>query len=557
MEDGGFGSDEFVNFKCCLCQKKHITKEADIYCVECQDYYCTPCTDVHKMFPAMCTHQFIDKTSFNTVSLQKSLPSFPVEKCGAHKTKLLDMYCADHDDVACATCIAVKHRTCQHIHSVPDEVDDLCKEIVADETNIELIRIKTKLEGAKRAKKLLVKELDAQKDKAVESIRQVRKEMEGILDTLEKATLKTLEEKYKNAKEKLENEIKNLHRHIDELKLSSQKLTKSVGNKAQEFVTVKTSQKQIKEANEAETESVTNSSDVKVEFIADSTIKDALKDFETFGLILVSNTVKIRDKMNVVKSKKHVNISHVNDKVTCYVNGSCFTDDGLLFIADLNNNTLKLIDLSTKSIKDRLDLDAPPLSICQINKNNFAVNLNNNTIQFVSMGDKLITTKQLKLGHYCYGLAYKDNKLFISDQNAALYIHDMNGTLLQTITTNKQGDAIFSSNRHISVSSNGKMIYVADLWKGLIVLDHEGNYKTTITDPDLVSLQGVCTDKHGNIFVCGSGQSKIVQINENSGGKMGVLGDVGNSRSASFNLQHNRLVVTIDNSDTIEVFDLL
>ena len=78
----------------------------------------------------------------------------------------------------------------------------MCKEIDADKTNIELIHIKTKLEGAERAKKLLVKELDAQKDKAVESIRQFRKEMEGILDTLEKATLKSLEEKYKVKKTK-------------------------------------------------------------------------------------------------------------------------------------------------------------------------------------------------------------------------------------------------------------------------------------------------------------------------------------------------------------------
>ncbi|XP_060574256.1 E3 ubiquitin-protein ligase Midline-1-like [Ruditapes philippinarum] len=351
MADGGVGSDEFVNFKCCLCEKKNITKEADIYCVECQDYYCTPCTDLHKMFPAMSTHQFIDKSSFNTVSLQKSLPSFPVEKCEAHKTKLLDMYCADHDDVACATCIAIKHRTCQHIHSIPDEVDDLCKEIDADKTNIELIRIKTKIEEAERAKKFLIKELNAQKEKATESIRQFRKEMEVILDTLEKATLKTLEEKYKNGKEKLENEIKNLHRHIDELKLSSQKLTKSVGNKAQEFVAVKTSRKQIIEANEAEAESVTNSSDVKVEFIADSTIKDALKDFKTFGLISVSNTENIRDKMYVVKSKKQVNIKHQNDRKTCNVYGSCFTDDGLLFLADYDNKTLKLIDLSSESIK--------------------------------------------------------------------------------------------------------------------------------------------------------------------------------------------------------------
>jgi ElaB/YqjD/DUF883 family membrane-anchored ribosome-binding protein len=105
----------------------------------------------------------------------------------------------------------------------------------------ELLCIKTKMEDTEKTKKLLIKELNVQKEKAAESIRQFRKEMEEILDTLEMATITTLEEKYKNAIEKLENDTNKLQKHIDELKRSSQKLTKSAGNKAQEFVNEKTS----------------------------------------------------------------------------------------------------------------------------------------------------------------------------------------------------------------------------------------------------------------------------------------------------------------------------
>ncbi|XP_060573266.1 uncharacterized protein LOC132731157 isoform X2 [Ruditapes philippinarum] len=551
------GSDEFINFKCCLCEKKNITKEADTYCVECQDYYCSPCTDLHKMFPsAIGEHHFIDKSSFNTADLQKSLPSFPVEKCEAHKTKLLDMYCADHDDIACATCIAIKHRTCQNIHSVPDEIDTLYQKTEVEDIQQKLLRIKTKMEDTEKAKKLLIKELNAQKEKATESIRQFRRELEEILDTLEMATITTLEEKYKNATEKLEIDINKLQKHFDVLKRSSHKLTKSAGNKAQEFVALKNSRKHINEANEAEAASVTNSSGVKVEFNADLTMINALKDFKTFGFVSVSESENMRDKLYDVKSKKLVNIKHENDRRTCSVYGSCFTDDGLLFLADYSNKALKLIDLSSESIKDRLDLYASPLNICQIGKNEIAVSLINQTIQFVSKGNKLNAIKQQKVDHFCHGLACRDDKLFISDQSTTVYIYDINGSMIRKISTDKQGDAIFSSNSEISVSSVGRMIYVADHWKGLIVLDLEGNYKTTITDPDFVYLQGVCTDKRGNIFVCGWGKSKIVQINENSGTKMGVIGDVCKSRSVSFNSQQNRLVVTIDNSDKIEVYYL-
>jgi outer membrane protein assembly factor BamB len=192
--------------------------------------------------------------------------------------------------------------------------------------------------------------------------------------------------------------------------------------------------------------------------------------------------------------------------------------------------------LSSESIKDRLDFDVPPHTICKISKNNFAVSLSNQTIQLVSIGDKLITTKQMKLDHKCYGLACKDNILFISDQSNSLYIDYENGIMFRKIKNDKQGDAIFCSNRHISVSSYGKMIYVADFDKGLIVLDLEGNYKTTITDPDFVYIHvcGVCTNKRGNIFVSGLGQSNLVQINEKTGVKLGVLeNDVSKSLSSS------------------------
>jgi hypothetical protein len=119
--------------------------------------------------------------------------------------------------------------------------------------------------------------------------------------------------------------------------------------------------------------------------------------------------VTATDKMYVLKSKRQVNIKHVNDRTSCHVHSTCFTDDGLLFLADYNNKALTLIDLSSEFIKDQLDLGVPQHTICKISKNDFAVSLSNQTIQFVSMGDKLVTTKQLKLDHKCYGLACKDN----------------------------------------------------------------------------------------------------------------------------------------------------
>ncbi|XP_060600004.1 E3 ubiquitin-protein ligase TRIM33-like, partial [Ruditapes philippinarum] len=102
-------SDELIEIKCSVCAGKNITREAEKYCVECQDYYCIPCTDMHKAFPAMRGHKLLDKSEFRTKRTLTSLPIYPTERCPIHKAKLLDIFCENHDEVLCATCVAINH----------------------------------------------------------------------------------------------------------------------------------------------------------------------------------------------------------------------------------------------------------------------------------------------------------------------------------------------------------------------------------------------------------------------------------------------------------------
>ena len=113
MASGGSidASDEVIDIKCCICDKKNIRREAEKYCVECKDYFCTPCSDKHKMFsPNASGHNLLDKADFGSAGRRSGLPSFPTERCGVHKAKLLELYCKDHNEVICATCVALSHR---------------------------------------------------------------------------------------------------------------------------------------------------------------------------------------------------------------------------------------------------------------------------------------------------------------------------------------------------------------------------------------------------------------------------------------------------------------
>ncbi|XP_053397410.1 E3 ubiquitin/ISG15 ligase TRIM25-like isoform X2 [Mercenaria mercenaria] len=194
-------SDEIITVKCCVCTKKNITRDAEKYCVECKDYYCIPCTDSHKMFPAMSGHQILDKADFSSHGLQVAeLPSYPTERCSTHKAKLLDMFCANHNEVVCASCVAIHHRACQEIRSIPEDNENLYRESSLRETKTIVNAMKKTMEDIKKSKEQLLRELKKHKNKATDSIRKFRKEMEAVLEKLEKESIKEVEAEYEKMK---------------------------------------------------------------------------------------------------------------------------------------------------------------------------------------------------------------------------------------------------------------------------------------------------------------------------------------------------------------------
>ncbi|XP_053401727.1 uncharacterized protein LOC128557719 [Mercenaria mercenaria] len=553
-KDGDNASDEIIDSKCSVCAGKNIKREAEKYCVECQDYYCIPCTDTHKTFPALRGHKLLDKADFSTHGLQSSLPSFPTERCLIHKAKLLDMFCKNHDEVVCATCVAINHRACRDIHSVPDEADNLYKQSASDQTKKELLASKKALDDIRKTKQQLLSDLKKQKQRATDSIITYRKELEAELKRLKTESLKEVDAQYNSMERGLQNEIKEAEQHIDALEQSAAKLQKSEGNKAQEFVCVKTAQKKILTAKRSTSKKQT---EVKISFSADMEVKNYLKQLKSFGQVSAAEaTYQPRNTMYKVKQKSNIDIRLTEDKCSCSIFGSCFTEDGSLLLADSKNNKLKYLDVSTDTIINDLDLEAEPTAVCLTSEQEAAVSLNNKTIQFVSLGDKMATTRKLKMGHNCYGLAFYDGKFFISNEDETVYIHDINGTMLHKVTADQSGNPIFSDIKHVSVGTNRDRVYVTDNDTGVITLDIQGNYLSTFTDPDLVYPQGVCTDKRGNILVSGYGSSNIVQISEDSKTKIGILKTEIYPLSVCFDPYQNRLVVTHNESNTIEVYEL-
>lgn len=453
--------------------------------------------------------------------------------------------------------ICLPFRTCPNIHSIPGDVENLYKKSATEETQRQLSTTKVNMERIKKVKENQVEELKQSLRKATDSIKDTTNEMEALLEKLAKQSIKAVEKVYGIIEADLQQAVVDAENYIDDLEQFADILKKSKGNKTQEFVCVKTAEKHIAKAKGAG-KLLEKSTYVGIEFVTDSNIKTFLHQQKTLGKVSAETNkhCKLKTTPYKVKQEKEIDVKLGYDAFPCNIFGSCLTEDGSLLLADFNNNKLKRVNLSTETVRDYLNMPGSPIAICQTSNNEAAVSLDNSTIQFVSIGEKMTCTRQLKLGHYCYGLAYKDEKIVVTEKSHAIYIHSMTGVVLHKTTADKSGKVICKNNRHISLGTNRDKVYVADQKSGLVTLDGEGNQLLTFTDLDLVKSQGVCTDGRGNIFACGFGSPSIVQISEDSQRKLGTFGTLTNPFSLCFDAPHNRLVVTQFEKNSIKIYQL-
>jgi hypothetical protein len=103
-------SDEIFDVLCSMCRKnKGINTEGEKFCVDCHDYFCINCVKIHSQVPVLGGHKVLDKSQVKSRN-SKGLPRAPVERCDRHSHKHIDMYCQNHDNVGCSTCMTTNHR---------------------------------------------------------------------------------------------------------------------------------------------------------------------------------------------------------------------------------------------------------------------------------------------------------------------------------------------------------------------------------------------------------------------------------------------------------------
>lgn len=89
-------------------------------------------------------------------------------------------------------------------------------------------------------------------------------------------------------------------------------------------------------------------------------------------------------------------------------------------------------------------------------------------------------TRTVNLNFECYGITHHNNELVISDLGNTVFVYTVAGKLLRQIFRDKTGEAIFSVARNIVASDSGRVLFVADFEKDLVVVKRATGKKVVV-----------------------------------------------------------------------------
>ncbi|XP_060564058.1 uncharacterized protein LOC132723371 [Ruditapes philippinarum] len=514
-------SDEDLQVYCQPCDEEGTRLPAHGYCTLCKEHLCKTCFTAHKINRLSKQHTLLDATSMPKVLQQPSTSNLTgittglTTTCLTHPKEMIKFYCNNHTELLCSVCLTLEHQgTSCKVDYIPDISCDI---VDSKEYQLILKAVNTTSDQIQQ----MVQDVKGKTNQSNSSLKDALAEIKKFRQDIDKR-LDELERQVENAAKVIEQEN---NKHLKEVETTCEDQTISLttsSDKINQFNTSKQADKLFKELKLAEktlkiveekTQQLSSYDIKQYNFKPNEEIVTQLKS----SLGTLSQTTLDKECQSVqIKSRQSAHQGDIcvktsEDKETmCGISGITSLSSDTLVIADYHNMAVKMVDTSSQSVSDQLQLDGKPWDITRLTFTELAVTLPFiQTIQFISISsNKLKKRHAVKVGGDCHGISCYQGKLVVSFVNPAkLQILDMNGYLLTTI----DGKNIFKNPYY--VTSNSNAIYVSDVnmniltkinWHCKVI----GSYSRT------GKPRGMALSEDGTVFVCDKERNVIEEILE-------------------------------------------
>lgn len=223
---------------------------------------------------------------------------------------------------------------------------------------------------------------------------------------------------------------------------------------------------------------------------------------------------------------KDINVKVNEDEMECFIMKMTMLTTDTLVVADFNNKSLKIVDLTANVVKDRLKLEAHPIGLSMICKDQVAVVLEKKCkIQIVSVSQRLLVIKTLDTKDECVDVTSFKGQLLVSFCDPVKFkIIKQTGETSETINPDAEVLRYCKLPENIAVSADGAIIYISD-WKTNKVLCMDQNGKFISKFDGGVDLPcGIIISTSGFVFLCNRMQNALYKMTSDLSEVTTILG---------------------------------
>ena len=203
---------------------------------------------------------------------------------------------------------------------------------------------------------------------------------------------------------------------------------------------------------------------------------------------------------------RRYNVKLSDDEVKCWITGMAITNDGRRLLVDRNNNKVKLFSRDMKLLSS-LSLSDRPWDIAVISDKEAVVTTVNKSLALLNIsGHHLSINTTTRVPYNVAGISRYGEKLAVtshSPNNLSVKLIDKTGRIYWLVSTDCQGQSLFSDPRYVT----------SDIERNTVTVTDCGNKTLTVLNGDTGDVikrrsvkhkypEGVTTGPSGNIYVC-------------------------------------------------------
>ncbi|XP_052818178.1 uncharacterized protein LOC128244201 [Mya arenaria] len=268
----------------------------------------------------------------------------------------------------------------------------------------------------------------------------------------------------------------------------------------------------------------------KYRFFKDADTEGLLESKMGIGTLAVAGEFVPVPDLSTVKWKKgaDINVRMTQDMETCLISSSALISPGLFLLADCNNNCVKLVDVSSRTVTARLQLPGQPWDVCVLADDQAAVTFAiNSMIQLLSTkGGQLTRGKEIKVSPKCRGITSYNNRLYVFyKSNPRIEVMTLDGHIISAFHKD-DGRQFFQAPYYLTVSASIlPTLYVSDSDTNTgLQLSLDGKVLREYRDKQLIRPESVVEVGPGQIIVCGRDIHNVLLLSERYGKMTEILG---------------------------------